>query len=78
MIETLVKSLNRNFLILSGHIRNPIALFRQARMIIDPHDAEMMNISWSSIRTHIAELEYINTGMIFPEIYAKMSLYFEQ
>jgi len=47
-------------------------------MIIDPHDAEMMNISWSSIRTHIAELEYINTGMIFPEIYGKMSLYFEQ
>ena len=63
---------------ISHLFHDPIALFRQARMIIDPHDTEMMDILWSSIGTHIVEPEYINTGMIFLEIYAKMSLHFEQ
>ncbi|CAF4389203.1 unnamed protein product [Rotaria socialis] len=60
-----------------GHIRDHIALFRRALIIIGPHGAGMMNILWSSPGTHVVEVGY-TTGMIFPEMYAEMSLHLEQ
>ncbi|CAF3436141.1 unnamed protein product [Rotaria sp. Silwood1] len=59
-----------------GHIRDHIALFRRARIIIGPHGAGMMNILWSSPGTHVVEIGY-TTGMTFPEMYAEMSLHLE-
>ncbi|CAF4942815.1 unnamed protein product, partial [Rotaria sp. Silwood1] len=59
-----------------GHIRDHIALFRRARIIIGPHGAGMMNILWSSPGTHVIEIGY-TTGMTFPEMYAEMSLHLE-
>ncbi len=59
-----------------GHIRDHIALFRQARVIIGPHGAGMTNILWSSPGTHVIELGY-TTGMTFPEMCAEMSLHLE-
>jgi uncharacterized protein with WD repeat len=59
-----------------GHIRDHIVLFRQARVIVGPHGAGMMNILWSSPGTHVVEVGY-TTGMTFPEMYAEMSLHLE-
>jgi len=59
-----------------GHIRDHIALFRRARVIIGPHGAGMMNILWSSPGTHVVEVGY-TTGMTLPEMYAEMSLHLE-
>ncbi|CAF2998070.1 unnamed protein product [Rotaria sp. Silwood2] len=59
-----------------GHIRDHIALFRRARIIVGPHGAGMMNILWSSPGTHVIEIGY-TTGMTFPEMYAEMSLHLE-
>ncbi|CAF0838033.1 unnamed protein product [Rotaria sordida] len=59
-----------------GHIRDHIALFRRARIIVGPHGAGMMNILWSSPETHVVEIGY-TTGMTFPEMYAEMSLHLE-
>jgi capsular polysaccharide biosynthesis protein len=60
-----------------GHIRDHIALFRRARVIIGSHGAGMMNILWSSPETHVVEVGYTD-GMTFPEMYAEMSLHLEQ
>ncbi|CAF1578480.1 unnamed protein product [Rotaria sordida] len=59
-----------------GHIRDHIALFRRARIIVGPHGAGMMNILWSSSGTHVVEIGY-TTGMTCPEMYAEMSLHLE-
>ncbi|CAF3320374.1 unnamed protein product [Rotaria socialis] len=59
-----------------GHIRDHIALFRRARVIIGPHGAGMMNILWASPGTRVVEVGY-TTGMTFPEMYAEMSLHLE-
>jgi hypothetical protein len=59
-----------------GHIREHIALFRRARVIIGPHGAGMMNILWSSPGTHVVEVGY-TTGQTYPEMYAEMSLRLE-
>jgi hypothetical protein len=60
-----------------GHLRDHIALFRRARVIVGPHGAGMMNILWSSPGTHVVEVGY-NTGMTLPEMYAVISLHLEQ
>jgi hypothetical protein len=60
-----------------GHLRDHIALFRRARIIVGPHGAGMMNVLWSSPGTHVVEIGY-STGMTFPEMYAVMSLHLEQ
>jgi hypothetical protein len=60
-----------------GHLRDHIALFRRARIIVGPHGAGMMNILWSFPGTHVVEIGY-STGMTFPEMYAVMSLHLEQ
>jgi hypothetical protein len=60
-----------------GHIRDHIALFRRAHVIIGSHGAGMMNILWSSPGTHVVEVGYTD-GMTFPEMYAEMSLHLEQ
>jgi hypothetical protein len=57
-----------------GHLRDHISLFRQARIIVAPHGAGMMNVLWSSPGTHVVEVGY-NTGMTFPEMYAVISLH---
>jgi capsular polysaccharide biosynthesis protein len=59
-----------------GHIRDHIALFRRARVIVGSHGAGMMNILWSSPGTYVVEVGY-TTGMTFPEIYAQISLHLE-
>jgi len=59
-----------------GHLRDHIALFRRARVIVAPHGAGMMNVLWSSPGTHVVEVGY-DTGMTFPEMYAVMSLHLE-
>ena len=60
-----------------GHIREHIALFRRARVIVGPHGAGMMNVLWSSPGTHVVEVGY-TTGMTYPEMYAEISLRLEQ
>ncbi len=57
-----------------GHLREHIALFRQARVIVGPHGAGMMNILFSLSGTHVVEVGY-NSGMTFPEMYAMMSVH---
>ena len=59
-----------------GHIREHIRLFRQARVIIGPHGAGMMNIAWAVPGTHVVEIGY-TTGMKFPQMYAEMSLHLD-
>ncbi|CAF3433148.1 unnamed protein product, partial [Rotaria sp. Silwood2] len=49
-----------------GHIRDHIALFRRARVIVGPHGAGMMNVLWASPGTHVVEVGY-TTGMTFPQ-----------
>ncbi|CAF0781549.1 unnamed protein product [Adineta steineri] len=60
-----------------GHVRDHIALFRRARIIVGPHGAGMLNVVWSSAGTYVVEVGY-NEGMTFPEMYAEMSLHLEQ
>ncbi|CAF4403773.1 unnamed protein product, partial [Adineta steineri] len=60
-----------------GHIRDHIALFRRARIIVGPHGAGMLNVVWSSAGTYVVEVGY-NKGMTFPQMYAEMSLHLEQ
>lgn len=60
----------------TGHIRDHIALFRRARIIVGPHGAGLMNILWSPPGTHVVEIGY-TTGMTFPEMYAEMSLHLD-
>ncbi len=82
MIAFMASALNRSNLLpkfhieifeAQGHLRNHIALFRQARVIVGPHGAGMMNVLWSLPETHVVEVGY-NSGMIFPEMYAVMSV----
>ncbi|CAF4424089.1 unnamed protein product, partial [Adineta steineri] len=56
-----------------GHVRDHIALFRRARIIVGPHGAGMLNVVWSSAGTYVVEVGY-NKGMTFPEMCAEMSL----
>ncbi|CAF1109624.1 unnamed protein product [Adineta steineri] len=59
-----------------GHMRDHIALFRRARVIVGPHGAGMMNILWASPGTYVVEIGY-TTGMVFPQMYAEMSLHLD-
>jgi len=58
----------------SGHVREHIALFERARLIIAPHGAGLMNVYWSKQggATHVIELGY-NKGMVLPDMYFEMS-----
>ncbi|UJR08088.1 hypothetical protein I4U23_012365 [Adineta vaga] len=60
-----------------GHMRDHIALFHRARIIVGPHGAGMMNILWASPKTYVVEIGY-STGMTFPQMYAEMSLHLDQ
>jgi hypothetical protein len=60
-----------------GHIRDHIALFNRARIIVGPHGAGLMNILWSPPGTHVVEVGY-TSGMTLPEMYAEMSLHLDQ
>jgi hypothetical protein len=57
-----------------GHLRDHIALFRRARIIVGPHGAGMMNVLWSLPGTYVVEVGY-DTGMTLPEMYAVMSIH---
>ncbi|CAF1022004.1 unnamed protein product [Adineta ricciae] len=59
-----------------GHIGDHIALFRQARIIVAPHGAGLMNCLWASPRTYVVEIGY-STGMLLPQMYAEMSLHLD-
>ena len=59
-----------------GHVREHIALFRRARVIVGPHGAGMMNVLWAPPGTHVVEIGY-STGMTFPQMYAEMSLHLD-
>ena len=60
----------------TGHLREHVTLFRRARVIVGPHGAGMMNVLWASPGTHVVEVGY-DSGMIFPDMYAIMSLHLE-
>jgi hypothetical protein len=83
MIAFMTSALNRSSLLskfpieifeAQGHLRDHIALFRRARIIVGPHGAGMMNALWSLPGTYVVEVGY-DTGMTFPEMYAVMSIH---
>ena len=58
----------------SGHIRDHIALFRRAKVLIGPHGAGMINLYWLHPGSHVMEVGY-DEGMVFPEMYAEMAMH---
>ena len=58
----------------SGHVRDHIALFQRAKVMIGPHGAGMLNLYWMKPGSAVVEIGY-DEGMTFPEMYAEMALH---
>ena len=57
-----------------GHIRDHIALFQRALVLIGPHGAGMSNLLWMKPGSCVIEIGY-DSGMILPEMYAEMAIH---
>ena len=58
----------------AGHVRDHIALFQRARVMIGPHGAGMLNLYWLKPGSAVVEVGY-DEGMTYPEMYAEMALH---
>ena len=58
----------------SGHVRDHIALFRRAVVLVGPHGAGMLNLYWMQRGSHVVEIGY-DSGMRMPEMYAEMAIH---
>ena len=58
----------------NGHVREHIALFQRAKVMIGPHGAGMLNLYWLKPGSAVVEIGY-DEGMTYPEMYAEMALH---
>jgi len=59
-----------------GHVREHIALFQRAKVMVGPHGAGMLNLYWLKPGSAVVEVGY-DEGMTYPEMYAEMALHSE-
>ena len=58
----------------NGHVRDHIALFQRAKVMIGAHGAGMLNLYWLKPGSVVVEVGY-DEGMTYPEMYAEMALH---